>query len=114
VHELGLHGDKRQAVALHRLDDACLERALIGVAQEGRERSQPVVGGLELPLPGRRRIERHGDWCGAGGLGAVGHGVPYARDRLNHVRLLLSISDIVIMTRIRQDSPGEMVVTASP
>jgi hypothetical protein len=39
---------------------------------------------------------------------------PSAPDRLNHVSHLLSILDIVIMTEIRQNGSGEMVVKASP
>ena len=41
VDELGLHGGERQAVALHRLDDACFERSPIGVAQEGESGRSP-------------------------------------------------------------------------
>ena len=52
MDELGLHRGERQAVALQRLDDAGLERSLIGVAQERRERPQPVVRGSSSHRPG--------------------------------------------------------------
>ena len=66
VDELGPDGGERQAVALHRLDDARFERPPIGVAQEGGERPEPVVGGLQFPLARCRRLERHGGWRGLG------------------------------------------------
>ncbi len=75
VDELGPDGGERQAVALHRLDDARFERPPIGVAQEGGERPEPVVGGLQFPLARCRRLERHGGWRSLGG--AVGHGAPF-------------------------------------